>query len=162
MSRSMYITVILLPDLWCTLIKTLVWCILCFASFQAEMMKQAFSSQRQLLVTASSSQKPSDVRVPCYYCNVILFVNIKSFWLYWWITLCLTTSLFPLHLAYRPSWLLCWPLYPKSSRMCRRSERRTAPHLSSTTSLQSARVSPPSAGLPWWEGGVWHCLNLVH
>lgn len=30
-------------------------------SFQADMMKQGFSNQRQLLVTASTSQKPSDV-----------------------------------------------------------------------------------------------------
>uniref|UniRef100_A0A3P9L4J2 CAP, adenylate cyclase-associated protein 1 (yeast) n=1 Tax=Oryzias latipes TaxID=8090 RepID=A0A3P9L4J2_ORYLA len=31
-----------------------------FAPLQAEMMKQAFASQRQLLITASNSQKPSD------------------------------------------------------------------------------------------------------
>lgn len=30
-------------------------------SFQAELIKQGFSSQRQLLLTASTSQKPSDV-----------------------------------------------------------------------------------------------------
>uniref|UniRef100_A0A672K3Z1 Adenylyl cyclase-associated protein 1-like n=1 Tax=Sinocyclocheilus grahami TaxID=75366 RepID=A0A672K3Z1_SINGR len=33
----------------------------------AELMKQAFSYQRQLLVTASSSQKPSEVSVPAAY-----------------------------------------------------------------------------------------------
>lgn len=31
------------------------------SSLQADMMKQAFSVQKQLLQTASSSQKPSDV-----------------------------------------------------------------------------------------------------
>lgn len=30
-------------------------------SFQADLMKQGFSNQRQLLLTASTSQKPSDV-----------------------------------------------------------------------------------------------------
>uniref|UniRef100_A0A8C1RQU2 Adenylyl cyclase-associated protein n=1 Tax=Cyprinus carpio TaxID=7962 RepID=A0A8C1RQU2_CYPCA len=33
----------------------------------AELMKQAFTCQRQLLVTASSSQKPSDVSIPAAY-----------------------------------------------------------------------------------------------